>query len=263
MLSPSSASKAEKLGYTNVKIFHDGMPAWRKAGKGLEATNVFIDDMIKKDMPFILIDIRKAKRLKEGFIQGAVSLPSRIFEPSLEYLPNDKKAPIILYGDAADMRDAAELAQIAISKGRYRNVSVLKGGYEGVATASPHLIKTGDISPVKTKLAYTAKPRPGEVQIVEFKKIADTLPEDKLILDVRDEDEAMQGMLKGAKNIPAQAISSRLAEIPKDKEIFVHCVTGVRAEMAYLNLKEAGYKVRFLNADIKIDKDGKYTITKD
>lgn len=262
MLSPSSASKAEKLGYTNVKIFHDGMPAWKKAGKAVESTHVFIEDLIKKDMPFILIDIRKAKRAKEGFIQGAVSLPSRIFEPSLEYLPDDKKAPIILYGDAADNRDAIDLAHIAISKGRYRNVSVLKGGYEAVAKAAPQLIKTGDISPVKAKLAYIAKPRPGEIPIEEFMKVADTLPDDKLILDVRDEDEAMHGMLKGAKNIPAQHILARLAEIPKDKEILVHCVTGVRAEMAYLTLKDAGFKSRFLNADIKIDKDGKYTITK-
>jgi len=33
--------------------------------------------------------------------------------------------------------------------------------------------------------------------------------------------------------------------------------------VAYLILKEAGYKVRFLNADIKIDKDGKYEISKE
>jgi rhodanese-related sulfurtransferase len=73
----------------------------------------------------------------------------------------------------------------------------------------------------------------------------------------------MQGMLKGARNIPTQEISGKLSEIPKDKEIVTHCITGVRAEMAYLILKDAGYKVRFLNADIKIDKDGEYEITKE
>lgn len=263
MLSPSSAGKAEKLGYTNVKIFHDGLPAWKKAGKVLESTHVFIDDMIKKDMPFVLIDVREAKRAKEGFIQGTVSLPFVIFETSLGYLPDDKKAPIVLYGDAADMNAVSALAQMTITKGKYRNVSVLRGGYEAFAGAAPKLIKTGEISPVNTKLAYTAKPRPGEISVADFKKIADTLPADKLILDVRDMDEAQTGMLLGAKNIPAQEISARLAEIPKDREILVHCVTGVRAEMAYLTLKDAGYKSRFLNANIKIDKDGKYEITKE
>jgi len=63
-------------------------------------------------------------------------------------------------------------------------------------------------------------------------------------------------------NIPAGEIASRLKELPKDREIITHCQTGLRAESAYDELKEAGYKVRFLNALIQIDKDGKYEITK-
>ena len=69
-------------------------------------------------------------------------------------------------------------------------------------------------------------------------------------------------MLLGAVNIPAEQIESRLAELPKAREIITHCVTGLRAEMAYDTLKGKGYKVRFLNAVIQIDKDGKYEITK-
>jgi rhodanese-related sulfurtransferase len=69
-------------------------------------------------------------------------------------------------------------------------------------------------------------------------------------------------MLKGAVNIPAGKITERAAEISKDKEIITHCTTGIRAEMAYDDLKELGFKVRFLNAVIQIDKDGKYEITK-
>ena len=103
---------------------------------------------------------------------------------------------------------------------------------------------------------------PGEISIVEFKAPAETGAQDKIILDVRDADEAMYGMLKGAINIPAGQIKDRLSEIPKDKEIITYCITGLRAESAYDDLKEAGYKVRFLNALIQIDKDGKYEITK-
>lgn len=39
--------------------------------------------------------------------------------------------------------------------------------------------------------------------------------------------------------------------------------TGVRAEMAYHILKESGYRVRFLNANIKIDSSEKYEISKE
>jgi len=69
-------------------------------------------------------------------------------------------------------------------------------------------------------------------------------------------------MIKGAVNIPESTIKSRLNELPKDKEIIVHCATGIRADNVFEELKEAGFKTRFLNAVIQIDKDGKYEITK-
>jgi rhodanese-related sulfurtransferase len=66
-------------------------------------------------------------------------------------------------------------------------------------------------------------------------------------------------MIKGAKLVPDEEILDRLAEIPKDKKIVTHCSTGVRAEMAYHKLKEKGFNVAFLNANIEIDKDGNIT----
>ena len=82
-----------------------------------------------------------------------------------------------------------------------------------------------------------------------------------LILDVRNVDEANAGMIKGAVLIPEEELAARIAELPKDKRIIIHCSTGIRAEMAYHKLKDAGYKVGFLNADIDIDKQGKFKIT--
>jgi rhodanese-related sulfurtransferase len=70
-------------------------------------------------------------------------------------------------------------------------------------------------------------------------------------------------MLKGALNVPTWEIKDRLNEIPKDKEIIVYCSSGIRAEITSHILKEAGYKVRYLYAGIKIDRDGKFTIIKE
>ena len=102
--------------------------------------------------------------------------------------------------------------------------------------------------------------RPGEISIAEFKGLAANTPPDTLILDVRNNDEANAGMIKGAKLVPDEEILARLAEIPKDKRIVTHCSTGVRAEMAYHKLKEKGYNVAFVKGDIEIDKAGKLTI---
>ncbi len=52
----------------------------------------------------------------------------------------------------------------------------------------------------------------------------------------------------------------RLNELPPDKEIVFYCPNGVRAEMAYNMLKKAGRKSRYLNARIRIDKDGNFKV---
>jgi rhodanese-related sulfurtransferase len=68
-------------------------------------------------------------------------------------------------------------------------------------------------------------------------------------------------MIKGALLIPDEELAARMAEVPKDKRIVTHCLTGIRAEMAYHKLKEAGYKAAFLNNDIAVAKDGSFKIT--
>ncbi|MFN3740242.1 MAG: rhodanese-like domain-containing protein [Thermodesulfovibrionales bacterium] len=213
-------------------------------------------DNMNKDIPQVIIDLRTSEEVSKGFIPGAVSIPSEKIANMKDKFPADKKAPIVLY--ASDTTSAIEAFKIIRGWG-YSNTSVLEGGIKAWENADYSLVKG---KPGET-IVYIPKPRPGEIFVDEFKQIVEALPPDKFILDVRDEDEAMQGMLRGAKNIPTQEIPKRLSEIPKDKKIIIHCSTGVRAEMAYHILKEAGYKGRFLNANIKIDKDGKYEITKE
>jgi rhodanese-related sulfurtransferase len=59
-------------------------------------------------------------------------------------------------------------------------------------------------------------------------------------------------MIEGARNIPVDALQDRLAELPKTKEIITHCRTGLRAEMGYTILRNAGYKTRFLNDKVAV-----------
>ena len=97
--------------------------------------------------------------------------------------------------------------------------------------------------------------------MAEFTTLAKATPADVLILDVRNPDEAAQGMIKGAVLIPDEELQSRLAELPKNKRIVAHCLTGIRAEMAYHKLKAAGYNAAFLNNEIEVRKDGSFKIT--
>jgi rhodanese-related sulfurtransferase len=253
MLSPESARRAEQLGYAKVKVFHAGLPEWKKGGNILVAESASLKDYIEKDIAHVLVDLRPADAARKGFIQGAVSIPAKDLAPTKDKFPADKSAPIILYSDSAVV-DAFK----TVRGWGYPNVAELRGGIEAWKQAGGK-VASGNQA---TEIVYVPKPRPGEISIEAFKAVAEKGAPDKIILDVRDVDESMNGMLKGAINVPASQIKSRLADIPKDKEIITHCVTGIRAESAYDDLKESGYKVRFLNAVIQIDKDGKYEITK-
>ncbi len=253
-MSPNSAGKAEQLGYTNVKVYHDGLPEWLKKNNAVLSPQFLKEAWIDKDIPHVLLDVRSDKAAKKGFIKGAVTLPAAKVGKSLAKLPpKDKKAPIIIYDDKGGSA-ASQAAKALVSAG-YAPVDIVTGGFEAWKAAG-YPVETGKLA---TEIVYVPKPRPGELSIEDFKKIAASTPADTLVLDVRNQDEGNAGMIKGAKLVPDEEILARLAEIPKDKQIVTHCSTGVRAEMAYHKLKEKGYNVKFLNANIEIDKDGNIT----
>jgi len=232
------------------------MPVWKKSGNLIASAVSNLKVSIDKDIPHVLIDVRPAETAEKEHIKGAVSIPLKELANAKDKFPVDKKAPVIIYGNTVQM---SEDAFRIVRKWGYINASYLAGGID-VWKKSGYPVENNAL---KTAIAYVPKPKQGAISVDGFKSIAETKPSGKLILDVRDADEAAAGMIAGAINVPAGEISLRLSEIPKDREIITHCVTGVRAEMAYHILKEAGFKVVFLNAEIKIDKDGKYEITKE
>ena len=175
---------------------------------------------------------------------------------ALPAFPDKKlKAPIMVY-DGGDGSRAMAVAK-AINAAGNVNVNVVTGGF-GAWKAAGYPVATGTPA---TQVAYVPKPRPGSISIEEFTKLASATPPNVLILDVRNQDEANAGMIKGAVLIPDEELQARMAELPKDKRIIAHCSTGIRAEMAYHKLKDAGYKAGFLNADIDIAKNGAFKLT--
>ncbi|MBI5557165.1 MAG: hypothetical protein HY885_05960 [Deltaproteobacteria bacterium] len=253
-MSPNSAGRAEKLGYTNVKVYHEGLPEWTKRNYLVLSAQFLKEAWIDKDIAHVLLDVRPAAEAEKGFIKGAVTMPADKVAANIgTFPPKDKKPPVIIYDQNGG--EAAKAAANALVGAGYTAVSIVTGGLDAW-TAAGYNLESGKLADTVT---YVPKPRPGEIAIEDFKKLVETTPADTLILDVRNQDEANAGMLKGAKLIPDEELDSRMAEVPKDKKIITHCSTGVRAEMAYHKLKDKGYNVNFLNAKIEIDSDGKIT----
>jgi len=256
-MSPNSAGRAEKLGYTNVKVYHEGLPEWTKKNYMVLSTQFLIEAWIDKDIAHILLDVRPAAVADKGFIKGAVTLPAAEVAANIaRFPPKDKKPPIIVY-DQNGGDDAKNAAKALIAAG-YTSVDIVTGGFDAWKAAN-YPVEAGKLA---TNIVYVPKPRPGEISIEDFTKFANNTPADTLILDVRNRDEGNAGMIKGAKLVPDEDLLDRLAEIPKDRKIVTHCSTGVRAEMAYHKLKEKGYNVQFLNAKVDINDKGEFKLEK-
>jgi rhodanese-related sulfurtransferase len=68
---------------------------------------------------------------------------------------------------------------------------------------------------------------------------------DYFILDVRSKEEFDSGHIEGAYLIPVSELENRLAELPQDKPIIVHCMSGSRSTSAANILLEKGFKEIF------------------
>jgi rhodanese-related sulfurtransferase len=257
-MSPGSADKAKKLGYTNIKIYKDGMPAWSAKNYSVLSAQFLKEAWLDKDIPVVLLDVRPALKAAKGSIKGSVSFPAHHnAAPLVKKLDQKlKKAPIVVYDDKGGLQGIAVAKELL--KAGFGNVKLLTGGFEAWQSAK-YEVTTGKLA---TRVSYTPKPRPGEIALDEFKKYAAQLPANVMIIDARSTHEGHSGMLKTAKLIPAEEIKDRLAEIPKDKLVVFYCNTGVIAEVAYNTLKGLGYtNVKFVNAKVDFDKNGGYTIS--
>jgi rhodanese-related sulfurtransferase len=62
------------------------------------------------------------------------------------------------------------------------------------------------------------------------------------LVDVRASFEFANGHLPGAINVPLQHLDTRMGELePKNKEIVVYCQSGGRSQVAFEQLKSAGF----------------------
>lgn len=66
------------------------------------------------------------------------------------------------------------------------------------------------------------------------------------LLDVRTPGEWERGHLDAALLIPVQELSSRLAEVPRDRPVVVYCASGRRSARAVQMLRGAGYEAHDL-----------------
>jgi rhodanese-related sulfurtransferase len=245
-MSPAARDAAEKLGYTNAKIYHEGIPVWAKAHALALSPKLLKEAWLDKEQPIIVLDARR--KTAGGVIPGAAAFPEASKAALDKLYPFRKmKPPVVVYDDDGASR-APAVAKAVVEAGY--PAMVLTGGLKAWKGAGYGL---AGVAPAGA-ITYVPKPKPGELPVSEFKALVAALPADTVLLDVRNSDEVAGGAFKGSVHIPADQVASRTAELPKEKRIVAHCSTGLRAEMAYNVLKGAGYtRIAFLDATVDFD----------
>ena len=239
-MSTKSAGLAVQAGYTNVKVMLKGVPGWKKSGHNVVASDKFVNTG-----NIVLVDLRSVNKSSDGHIPRSVNIPYDSLDDRIDDIP--VKAPVVIYSDnQEDIIDALE----DFKDEGYKKVALVYGNINGWTARGGKLIKGSGVSEINWKRILGKN----EVSIPEFRKESLKDPLEVIILDVRTEDEASVGILRDAIHIPLDELGKKASMLDKSKEVFVHCTTGARAEMAIDELKRQGFtKVRYLLANITIE----------
>ena len=264
-LSHNSAFKAEKLGYTNVRVYAEGFPDW--IGKGnLHAVSIAqVKKLLDEKAPVTLVDARpKERKFDKGHIPGAISLPDSQFDKlAAERLPADKAAALYFYCDGLACKLSNDSAEKAIKLG-YTNVKVVPEGYPAWEKAyGPNPGAAAAAAPAAAPApAIVAGKEPGSIAIASFERIYREAPGSVHLIDVREPREFAAGTFKGAINMPVNTLEKNLDKLPNGKPIVFFCGAGGRSGEAHDMVKAArpDLKTMFIDATIKWTAAGEYTI---
>ena len=86
----------------------------------------------------------------------------------------------------------------------------------------------------------------GDVQLAQWSDLAKLDRDRTVVLDVRSDQERQGGSIPDSLHIPLPQLRARLGELPRDKEIIVHCASGQRSYYACRTLNQRGFRTRNL-----------------
>ncbi|MFZ9940792.1 MAG: rhodanese-like domain-containing protein, partial [Luteolibacter sp.] len=93
-----------------------------------------------------------------------------------------------------------------------------------------------------------------EIPTITVERLREILSDgfDGLLIDVREPHEHAVSQIDSACLIPLRELPSQLSELPRDREIIVHCKSGARSARAVRLMLESGF-VRVTNVQGGID----------
>jgi rhodanese-related sulfurtransferase len=244
------------MGYTHVKVFEAGYPAWMKVkGNYASVSAGYMKKQIDAKADMVIVDSRpKRKKYDKGHLPGAISIPDSQFNKLKGKLPRDKSKPLVFYCGGFKCKLSHKSAAKAMALG-YTKVKVFSAGYPAwkktVASAAPVEVKAGK--------------EEGSIDIDTFRQIMAENPGSVMLIDVRDKDEFETGSLKTAVNIPVDELETRIKTLPLDKPVVFICGTGARSGESYYMVQDVRPEMKnvfYLDAEMTVHEDGSFELKK-
>jgi rhodanese-related sulfurtransferase len=265
------------LGYTNVRNLNGGIGAWKKANLPLitgvptapetvsspivenealfTTLNGFFVTMpdnfysVKSDVlatelaektPF-LVDVRsQAEWDKDGYIEGAVHIPFSDFLTSMNQLPAEKDARIVIYCASGHRGSMAAMALRLLG---YTDVVNLNGGLNAWKAATLPVAGWVDWATVMGEFV-TNLPADQGFYSIKADVLNTLLAEQPVFLvDVREVAEVeASGYITGAIHLPIRDLLKNLDKLPaQDQKIVIYCGSGHRGAFGMFALRMLGY----------------------
>jgi glyoxylase-like metal-dependent hydrolase (beta-lactamase superfamily II)/rhodanese-related sulfurtransferase len=178
-----------------------------------------LDDVIRlKNQGAQLVDVRESADFAGAHLVGSINIGLKGKYATWCGSMLNHQAPIVVIAEPGSEEEAV----MRLGRIGFDNVA----GYlrDGMAALEPHpeLVRT--------------------IPRITAQALAEQLnePNPPFVLDVRTEKEWQAGHVPGSHNIPLTHLRERLAEVPSDRSVVVHCEGGYRSSIATSVLAAAG-----------------------
>ncbi len=274
--SPKLATMLLGKGFTNVKVYQAGFPAWKKAGNYFEIDTAVVKSALKKGDSTI-IDARPLKKYALSHIPTAIGIPDTKVDSMLDKLPMDKAKKVIVYCGGYKCVKSHNLAKKLLTLG-YKKVAVYAAGMpvwskSGLPIEGKKAQKAVEKEESKAYIIvngmHLVKDQEENQNMVYgpwYLDLIKNLPAEYQLVDVRDTDSFNSGHLPGAISIPfddkhAKEFVAKVSEI--GKKVIMSCASGAMATEAITAVIDEGgdlNKIYFVDANLDCDKNNKCTI---
>jgi len=196
-------------------------------------------ELAEADAP-ALIDVRsQAEWEKDGYIEGATNVEFPTFLDSMDKLPAEKDAKIVIYCASGHRGAMAEMAMYLLG---YTDVRNLGGGFGAWKAGGFPVAGVADVSAMMSEFLASLPADQGYYS-VSASKLNEMMETPPFIVDVREVSEVeASGYIGGSVNIPIRDLLKNLDKLPaKDQKIIVTCASGHRGALGMVALRLLGY----------------------